>query len=232
MSNHGSSNQNCIPLPPNADSSSVYAKAFAPVQLNKERDDAPTDNRQSARRGDRARPGSIHRGADRTRPFRMLLTVVGFVLLAVYGTLAFTAGDLLWFVKQFDSSPALVIIYHDAGQRTELAPADPGFERLVQAIQGCISQGLERPSGIGFSDASLLDAYTRYLTVEAVFQEPVRLHAWFNTEEPTRLLFPITGRHSDLSVMVLGKGGKYLASPPVLKTMEPLRQALRDLGYY
>ncbi len=232
MSNRGSNDQNCIPLPPNADSSSVYARAFAPVQLNKERDDEPPDNPRSARRGDRAQPGTIPRAGDRTRPFRMLLTVVGFVLLAVYGTLAFTSGDLLWFVKQFDGSPALIIVYHDGGQRTELAPGNPGFEQLAQAIQSCISQGLERPSGIGLSDASLLDAYTRYLTVEAVFQEPVKLHAWFNTEESTRMLFPITGRHSDLSIVVLGKGGKYLASPPVLKTMEPLRQALRDLGYY
>ena len=150
----------------------------------------------------------------------------------MYGTLAFTSGDLLWFVKKFDGSPALISVYHDGGRRTELAPGDPGFETLAQAIQSCISQGLVRPSGIGLSDASLLDAYTRYVTVEVFFSEPVQLHAWFNTEEPTRMLFPITGRHSDLSIVVLGIRGKYLASPPVLKTMEPLRQALRDLGYY
>jgi len=232
MSNRGSDNQNCNPAPPSADASAVYAKASRPMQLNTGRDDAPPDNRQWERRGNRAGPGAVPRAGDRTRLFRMLITVAGFVLLAVYGTLAFTSGDLLWFVKKFDSSPALISVYHDEGKRTVLAPGDPGFETLAQAIQSCISQGLVRPSGIGLSDASLLDAYTRYVTVEVVFSEPVKLHAWFNTEEPTRMLFPITGRHSDLSIVVLGIRGKYLASPPVLKTMEPLRQALRDLGYY
>ncbi len=232
MSNRGSNNQNRKPLAPSADSSGVYAKAFAPVQLSAGRDDAPLDDPQSARRGDRATSGAITQGGDRTRLLRMLLTVAGFVLLAVYGTLALTSGDLLWFIKHFDSSPALITVYHDGGHRTDLAPGDPGFEPLAQAIQSCISQGLVRPSGIGFSDASLLDAYTRYVTVEVLFQEPVKLHAWFNTSEPTRMLFPITGRHSDLSIVVLGIGGKYLAGPPVLKTVEPLRQALRDLGYY
>ena len=231
MSNGGSSNQNCNPAPPSADPSAVYARAFTPMQLNTGRDDARPENPQSEQRGNPARPGAIPRAGDRTRLFGMLITVAGFVLLAVYGTLAISSGDLLWFVKKFDSSPALISVYHGGGQRTELAPGDPGFETLAQAIQSCISQGLVRPSGIGLSDASLLDAYTRYVTVEVFFSKPVKLHAWFNTEEPTRMLFPITGRHSDLSIVVLGIGGKYLASPPVLKTMEPLRQALRDLGY-
>ena len=82
------------------------------------------------------------------------------------------------------------------------------------------------------SDASLLDAYTRYVTVEAFFSHPVKLHAWFDTGQPTRMLFPITGRHSDLSIVVLGQGGKYLANPPVLKTIQPIRDALDQLGYH
>jgi hypothetical protein len=162
----------------------------------------------------------------------MLAMVGGFVLLVIYGTIAFTSGDLFWFIKRFDSKPVGIVVYHDGGKRTSLVPGDPDFEPLAQAIQRSISAGLERPSGIGLSDASLLDAYSRYVSVEAYFDRPVKLHAWFNTEEPTRMLFPITGRHSDLSLVVLGKNGQYLSSPPVLNTVEPLRETLRELGYY
>ena len=224
---HGTSKaQSVNTLRPSANPSADYARAQGPVW-------------PKARTGGQGRrPSAPETEAppvppgDRTRPLRMLALVGGFIVLVLYGTLAFTSGDLLWFVKRFDSNPAHIVVYHSSGARTELSPGDPGFETLAQAIKSCIAQGLERPSGIGFSDASLLDAYTRYVTVEVFFSEPVKLHAWFNTEEPTRMLFPITGRHSDLSIVVLGIGSKYLASPPVLKTMEPLREALRDLGYY
>jgi hypothetical protein len=45
------------------------------------------------------------------------------------------------------------------------------------------------------------------------------------------MLFPITGRHSDLSVVFLGRNGQYMAGGPVLQTTEPIRGALRALGY-
>ena len=161
----------------------------------------------------------------------MLALVGGFVLLLVYGTISVTAQDALWFLKGFRYRPARIVVYHDQGKRTELRPADPGFAELSSAIQACLAQGIERPSGIGFSDASLLDAYSRYLTVEVFFAQPVKLHAWFDTGEPTQMLFPITGRHSDLSLVLLGRNNEYWVSPPVLKTVAPLRQALQSLGY-
>ncbi len=167
----------------------------------------------------------------KSAPVRMVVLVAGFVLLLLYGTLSVTAQDPLWFLKGFRYEPAAIVIYYDEGKRTELLAGDPGFAELSSAIQACLSQGVERPSGIGFSDASLLDAYTRYLTVEVFFEQPVKLHAWFNTGEPTQMLFPITGRHSELSLVLLGKNGKYLVSPPSLKTVAPIREALRALGY-
>jgi hypothetical protein len=171
------------------------------------------------------------RPGQRTQPIKMVLMLGAFLLAILYGTIAFTSGDFFWFLKGFHSRPARIIVYYDEGKRTELLPGAPGFDLLASAIQDSRSEGLERPSGIGLSDASLLDAYSRYVTVEAFFARPVQLHAWFETGQPTRMLFPITGRHSDLSLVVLGQGEKYLSSPPVLKTIEPLRDALRQLGY-
>jgi hypothetical protein len=168
----------------------------------------------------------------RTHSIRMIVLVVGFIGFVLYGTIVFTTGDFFWFLKRFDGHPASIVVYHDNAKRTELHPGQPGFDDLASAIQACLSEGLERPSGIGFSDASLLDAYTRYVTVEAFFEQPVQLHAWFDTQPATQMLFPITGRHSEMSLVLLGTHGKYLASPPVLKTIEPLRETLKALGYY
>jgi hypothetical protein len=168
----------------------------------------------------------------RTHPIRMIVLVIGFIGLILYGTIVFTTGDFFWFLKRFGSHPASIVVYYDQGKRIELHPGQPGFDDLASAIQTCLSEGLERPSGIGFSDASLLDAYTRYITVEAFFEQPVQLHAWFDTGPATQMLFPITGRHSEMSLVLLGTRGKYLASPPVLKTIEPLRETLKALGYY
>jgi hypothetical protein len=168
----------------------------------------------------------------RTRPLRMILLVIGLVLLIGYGTVSVTSQDLLWFLKRFEYRPARIVVYHHEGKRTELGPGTPGFEELAAAIQASLAAGAERPSGIGFSDASLLDAYSQYVSVEAFFHEPVKLHTWFDTGAPTQMLFPITGRHSELSLVLLGTHGRYLASPPALKTVEPIRQALKSLGYY
>jgi hypothetical protein len=214
-------------MSPSANPSAEYAAAFAPVRTK-----AHTESRirrESVQPP--AEPDPVP-SRDRTQPLKMLAMVGGFILLVLYGTLAFTSGDLVWFINRFDSKPVRIVVYHDGGKRTNLDPGDPDFEPLAKAIRSSLSAGLERPSGIGLSDASLLDAYSRYVTVEAYFERPVKLHAWFNTEEPTRMLFPITGRHSDLSLVVLGKNGQYLSSPPVLNTVEPLRQTLHELGYY
>ncbi len=167
-----------------------------------------------------------------SHPLKMIVLVVGFIGFVFYGTIAFTTGDFFWFLKRFEGHPARIVVYYDNGRRTELHPDQPGFDELAHAVQTCLSGGLERPSGIGFSDASLLDAYTRHVTVEAFFERPVQLHAWFDTEPATQMLFPITGRHSEMSLVLLGTNGKYLASPPVLKTIEPLRETLKALGYY
>ncbi len=160
----------------------------------------------------------------------MLLAVVGFGLIVVFLTITFSSQDVLWFRKGFAERPQRVIVY-GAGQRTELQAGQPGFDVMVDAVQASLAQGVARPSGIGLSQGSLEDAYNLYVTVEVFFEQPVKLHAWFNTGQPTQMLFPITGRHSDLDVVFLGRNGQYMAGGPVLTTTAPIRVALRTLGY-
>ena len=174
----------------------------------------------------------MHQPTDKLRVniLGMLLAVIGFGLVVIFLTIAFSAQDVLWFRTGFAERPQRIIVYQ-AGQRSELPAGQPGFDVLADAVQASLARGVARPSGIGLSQGSLEDAYNLYVTVEVFFEQPVKLHAWFNTGQPTQMLFPITGRHSDLSVVFLGRNGQYMAGGPVLQTTEQIRGALRALGY-
>ncbi len=162
---------------------------------------------------------------------KMLLVVLVFIAGLIYATIAFSAQDLFWFKKGFSERPAYIIVYHN-GRRTELRAGLPGYDRMANAVRDTLNSGVTRLSGVGLSDASLQDAYNKYVTVEAFFGQPVKLHAWFDTDSPTQMLFPITGRHSELSVVFLGdNSGHYLVNAPVLANYRPIRQAVQELGY-
>lgn len=162
---------------------------------------------------------------------RMLLVVLVFIAGAIYATIAFSAQDLFWFKKGFNERPSFIIIYHN-GQKNELRAGQPGYDVMADAVRDTLNSGVARLSGVGLSDASLQDAYKKYVTVEAFFGEPVKLHAWFDTDSPTQMLFPITGRHSELNVVFLGdNNGHYLVNAPVLGNYAPIRQAVQNLGF-
>ena len=166
----------------------------------------------------------------RTNIGGMLVTVIGFLLLAYYAVTAIPARDAFWFWSGFDAKPVRMIVYQ-AGQRTELLFGDPGFAELAEAVRASLASGVARTSGIGLSPGSLEDAYKLYVTLEVFFDRPVKLHAAFNTDHPQHMLFPITGRHSDLNVVFLGVEGAYLSGAPVLNTTEPIRKAMQAAGF-
>jgi hypothetical protein len=162
---------------------------------------------------------------------QMLVILVAFVALAYYGFFSLIARDPLWFLKGFVEEPSLIFVYHD-GQRMELRPGDAGFDELASAVQSSLGQGFARLTQIGFSDTTLQEAYTQNLTLEVFFARPIELHTWFFTGPTTQLLFPISGRHADESVVLLGEKGQYRVGAPVMLDMAPIQEALRSLGYY
>jgi hypothetical protein len=166
----------------------------------------------------------------RTNIRGMLLAVVGFLIVAYYGATALSTRDFLWFTSGFDDRPVRMIVYHD-GQRTELTSSQPAFGELADAVVASLNTGVDYASGIGFSQGSLDDAYNMFVTLEVFFAGPVRLHASFGTGNPTQMLFPLTGRHSDRPLVLLGKNGMYFANAPILKTVQPIRSALGKQGY-
>jgi hypothetical protein len=164
-----------------------------------------------------------------TNTIVLLILLVGFLLVAYYATVAMTSGDLLWFLRGFRDRPSRMIVYR-IGQRTELRPRDPAFEELAAAVKTSLAEGFARLSNVGFSEQTLQDAYTQYVTLEVFWDQPVELHAWFPTGRTTQLLFPITGRHAEMSIVLLGDAGHYRAGAPVLNTIEPIRESLQSLG--
>ncbi len=160
----------------------------------------------------------------------MLVAVVGLGLVVYYLATAIGAQDALWFQKGFNDLPVRIVVYQE-GRATELTPGQAGFPTLAEAIRASLASGVPRTSGLGLSEASLEDARQQYVTVEAFFSHPIQLHANFNTGRATQMLFPITGRHADRNVVFLGADGTYFAGAPVLNTTQPLRDALKTLGY-
>lgn len=160
----------------------------------------------------------------------MVLTLAIFLAAAYYGTMAFSARDALWFTQTFDERPSRMIVYLE-GQRREITPEHAGFAALAEAVRSSLAQGVSHASGIGFSTGSLDDAYATYITLEAFFAQPVKLHAPFATGQSNQMLFPITGRHSEQPLVLLGLNGQYMVNAPVLKTIEPIRVQLREMGY-
>lgn len=173
---------------------------------------------------------------NQTRPgrnstlFKMILVIILFVLVVYLGTIFFVTQDPLWFVSSFDEKPVRILVYHD-GEKSEYRPGDPGFSQLAEGVRQSLDAGVLRQSGIGMGEETLQDAYRKYLTVEAFFGNPVKLHANFYTGHPVQMLFPITGRHSDLNVVLLGDGRGYQVNPPALNTLQPLRDALVELSF-
>jgi hypothetical protein len=161
---------------------------------------------------------------------KALLVIVIFLVAVYYFTVTFTTQDLTWFASDFNQVPYLVVVYN-AGQKTEYRAGTPGYEQLAGAVQQSLASGVVRQSGIGLSEESLADAYNKYISVEAFFAQPVKLHANYYTGYPEHMLFLITGRHSELNLVFLGGKNGYNVSAPALKTIQPLRDALNALGF-
>ena len=165
-----------------------------------------------------------------TNTLRMVLLVIVIIIVISLLTVTFTTRDLLWFTTTFNEPVEKVVVYH-AGQKTVFVKGTLGFEDLAQGIWASLNSGVSRPSGIGLSAESLQDAYQKYVSVEAFYPYPVKLHSWFNMGNPTQMLFLITGRHTEMPVVFMGEGDRYLAGAPIINSNQPLRDALNRLGY-
>lgn len=169
-------------------------------------------------------------GRHQTHPLVMALVVLGFLALVPLLVITFLTGDLEWFRNDFSTLPGRVVVYED-GQSHQYIPGTPGYNEVAEAVRASLAAGAIRSSGIGLSPQSQDEARSRYTSVEAFFDQPVKLHAAFNTGSPTQMLFLLTGRHAELPIVFLGVNGEYFSNAPYLNTVDPLKKALLALGY-
>ena len=165
-----------------------------------------------------------------TNAITLVIAMFLFVVVAYYGMVALTSRDPLWFLSRFEDQPARIVVYHE-GVRTDLQPGDAGFDPLAGAVQESLAAGFRGLSKTGLSEKSLQDAYQQFVTLEVFYARPVELHTFFYTGRVTQMLFPITGRHSEAEIVVLGEDGVYRGGAPVLNDIAPIHETMRALGY-
>jgi hypothetical protein len=165
-----------------------------------------------------------------TNLVKFIFVFAGLVCVLIYFSNASTSHDLEWYKTGFEALPYRILVYQ-AGKVTTLEAGAPGFAELAEGVRASLAGGVKEQSNTGLSDASLDEARNRYESVEVIYPDPVKLHAWFFTGNPTQMLFPITGRHSEIPIVFLAEAKGYLTNAPILKTNAPLLEALRKLGY-
>jgi len=160
----------------------------------------------------------------------LFLVVTLFLLALIYLSGALPNEDPLWFWPSFSQEPERIVIHH-AGQETVLMASSPGYTELTQAINSCLSQVTGFQSTLGLSEATMKEYMTKELVLEIFYAKPVVIHLPFMFSRPNSLLIPLTGRLSEAKVVFGGLDAQYRPGALSLKTTEPLKEALKTIGY-
>lgn len=160
----------------------------------------------------------------------ILLIVVGILAAAYYVIPAITAGDLLWFSSDFNAQPRQITII-DRGQRTTIGPADPRFAPIVDAFNQSLTQGY-RAASLGFSEGTWEVVDRNGLLVEAIYAEPVRLHARGGFAPTERLLLLINGEQIHTTKLLFRSNPDALDPiPMIVNNVDPIKTTLEQHGF-
>ena len=169
-------------------------------------------------------------GYSKPRLWDALIIFVVFALIAVYAVVSINTSDPLWAWPRFSGTPERIIIYQQ-GQTREITPGSEDYDEINGLINDAIGQIETFHDTLGASQDTLQDYYTKQSVVVVIYAEPVTIHTRFNIGRPNNLLIPLTGRHSQYNPVFCGLNGGYWPGVLGLKTLDPLKDALRALGY-
>ena len=173
-----------------------------------------------------------HFDSDRQNILRPFLVSLGFIFFLIYSLVAFNTGDAFWFIATTNVSAPLQIIIYDEGERIVYQPGDPEFERLTSLIEDAISRlNNNALIGIGLSDVTLDDYANLYTVMEVHYDAPIKFGTAFRTDTPTRLLFPLTGRHAGIGLFFRGNNEEWFYGALRMADPLPLYNVLEELGY-
>jgi hypothetical protein len=132
----------------------------------------------------------------------LILTILLFVLITVYGVISLNTRDLLWFWPKFENQPTSILV-HCYGEDVEITTASQNFDPLTDLINRTLS-GEKRWDPLSLSQATYEEYRTSpsVLTMEVNFSESVRIHtqtAYFSNVDI--LVIPLDARHSTYNTL-------------------------------
>jgi len=135
----------------------------------------------------------------------MLVTAAAILAAIVFAATALSAGDLLWFVTSFDERPRLILV-HCAGTATAYESGSAEFERLAASVNTDLAGPKFAPPGVGLSEATQSDYWSKNLTLEVLYAQPVRMHTSFRYGLFDALIYPVSGAHSGEHLVFARRG--------------------------
>jgi hypothetical protein len=159
---------------------------------------------------------------------QFLAVLLAFTVLLVLGAVAASTSDLLWFWPRFSAQPERIAITRD-GQQTILTPDDPGYSRVVQALNQTLSQ-VDRWEERGLSPDTLEEYHIgQALVLEAYYAQPQRVHSRFAFGAFRCLLLPLEGTHAERRLVFGGNDGEYRSGALVLRDTGALAAVVREV---
>ncbi len=168
----------------------------------------------------------------RNNVLKPLLVSIFFIFAVIYIVISFNSGGFLWFLSNTGEAEPIRIIITDNGEKILYRPGEPEFEKLVPVIREAISN-LNNNSlvGIGLSEVTLEEYQTRFTIMEVHYDRPLDFGTSFRTGEPTKLLFPITGRHAAVGLFFRGDSDEWMYGALRMQDPSALYTSLEEMGF-
>lgn len=162
---------------------------------------------------------------------QLLGILVLILLISIYGLVALSTEDLVWFWPKFDARPTAMVI-HCYGRDVVVDRETAAFDQIAALVNQGLS-GPKRWDPLSLSEATYQDYLTssKMMTLELFYTPPVRVHSqykFFSNVET--LVIPLDGRHAQARVVFGRSGGSSGAGSLQFKTTKQIAAYLNQTG--
>ncbi|MHB1005068.1 MAG: hypothetical protein ACYC3S_05425 [Chloroflexota bacterium] len=158
----------------------------------------------------------------------LLLAMLVFGSLLVYGLPALNSRNPLWFIPSLGAEPNQIVAYKD-GQTTVYRPGSPGYKALAPLC----TKALLEVSGLddsGLSLDTLKDIRSHGRAIEIYFPQSVTIPTSFPVGKPNQIFVPFDDKYANWKVLFTGNDGTYWAQGlRISSTYDDLRTAFDNL---
>jgi hypothetical protein len=116
-------------------------------------------------------------------------------LILIWGVIALTNGDPIWFLSSFPTQAEELIIYWD-GTVTTLKMDDPGFTEISRAFADAISKPVAFEGTVGFSEENIKNYKDQYKLLEISYPQPIQVHTRYPFTKSSTYLVPLDKTHA------------------------------------